>query len=153
MTYKVEFPEKEIPLNVTFRSLVGITKTKYPLSFGNYCGVGKYYCCNMWAENIDEFKKRYPDIDKVKVKIFGHILVIIDEKIPKEWRNNFCITGYGGMARKYLQPLLEYCDQPLDQYICGCETDDQHPSGYISYNMETQVKRGNCGHCKKTRTL
>ena len=155
-----EFPEKKIPFKVTFQSCVGISGKDYPLDFGNYCGIGDYnhnlfndsYCCNMWAENIKEFKRLDPKIKNVKVKMFGSVVVIIDIRIPIEWRSSFCITGYGGMPIKFLKPLLEYCKQPLDEYICGCETEDMLPKIYTSYDYETKIKESCCKHCE-TKTV
>ena len=45
--HEEEFPVEEVDFRVTFMSLVGISGTDYPLGFGNYCGLGKYYCCNI----------------------------------------------------------------------------------------------------------
>jgi len=149
----MEFPEKQVNFQVTFHSLVGICGKSYPLSFGNYCGLGQYYCANMWAENIEEFKRRNPEITEVKVKVFDRICVVIDERIPKEWRNSFCLTGSGYHKLKYLKPLLEYCNQPLDRYICGCETEDQTPSSMGSYNMKDNFKTYTCTLCKRERKI
>jgi len=148
------FEEKTLPFVVAFSSCVGIRGTNYPLSYGNYCGIGRGsfdapYCCNMWAENIQEFKRRNPDMTDVRVKLFGHVAVVIDERIPKEWRSSFCLNGYGGMKSSDLKALLEYCNQPLEGYLCGCEEDDQRPSVWGKGSLNSKMKTNTCSHCKR----
>ena len=103
---------------VTFTSLVGIGGDTYPLSFGNYCGMGDYYCCNMWAENIREYRRLHPEIDKVEVAVFGNVCYVTDERIPLEWRNSFCLTGSGGMKVEDKKELLAFAKQSTEQQLC-----------------------------------
>ena len=101
--------KKEIvPFEVTFMSCVGIGSKDYPVSFGNYCGLGKYYCVNMWAENIKMLNRIMPKFKEVEITVFDNLCFVTDENIPKEWRSSFCLTGSGGTLSKYLKEALAF---------------------------------------------
>lgn len=148
--------KKTIRFQVGMTSCVGVNTTRpYPLTFGNYCSIGHcstgndYYCCNMWAENIDEFKRLHPEIVEIDVVIFGHICYIIDERIPLEWRSSFCLTGSGGLKVEDMKELLAYAKQPVEDKICGCETKDMRPSIIYSYSSNSRMREHTCSYCNR----
>jgi hypothetical protein len=149
----------KIPFVVLMHSLVGIGSRDYPLSFGNYCHIGEwnplrpleskaYYCVNMWAENINEFKRRNPEIKEVEVEVFEHLCVVVDERIPIEWRSSFCLTGSMGATRESLEKMFALLGKDTSEDICGCEKPDEKPciGGHGSMRGEFWNR---CARCKR----
>lgn len=105
--YKCE--RKKIPAKVGMMSLVGVNKSSYPTRRGNYFDFvfGGLRCTNMWAENLQEARKRFLDDGLVEVDVYSEEMerygntfimnwtIVVDERIPKDW-------------------LLDY------PYFCGC---------------------------------
>lgn len=98
---------------VGMHSLVGIGKSEYPKSFGNYFSFWtsrkdaidgtSIRCVNMWSENLEEARKRFFDDGLVEGVLFTQEeeeytqrwFVVDDPRLPsKEWlHNKFCWTG------------------------------------------------------------
>lgn len=99
---------------VGMQSLVGIGKSEYPKSFGNYFSFwtsredefagASIRCVNMWSENLEEARKRFFRDGLVEGVLFtqeeedGYIqrwFVVDDPRLPsKDWlHNEFCWTG------------------------------------------------------------
>lgn len=135
MPAKIE--TKYVDAYPTFHSLVGIhisedKQDPYPLDFGNYCGIGRWYCCNMWSENLMEWsrrmgKQKWPGGSRIEVKVVDdQFAFICDPRIPKEWLNKkLCITGCGGAKAQTYRAILDLNGEPHSHLVCGCEADDQ----------------------------
>ena len=142
--------KEKVPFEVTFMSCVGIGSKNYPLSFGNYCGLGKYYCVNMWAENIKVLNMLMPKFKEVEIAVFDNLCFVTDENVPKEWRSSFCLTGSGGTLSKHLKEILEFAGKSFTNYICGCEKEDQSPSISQSYSyIYPQTAKNHCDLCNR----
>lgn len=116
----MKFIDKEIPIYIGLVSLVGICRTNYPLSYGNYFSMylndddkNSYYVNNFHYENFKEAIKRFLPDNKVKVRVFSEYrkddknyqyksISIIDERIPQDWYlywgdKNYCNGQLGSL--------------------------------------------------------
>lgn len=103
----------KIKADVGMESLVGIGKSEFPKSFGNYFSFWTtredafsgmdIRCVNMWSENLKEARKRFFPDGLVEGVIFTQEadgrtkswFVVDDPRLPsKDWlHNKFCWTG------------------------------------------------------------
>jgi hypothetical protein len=78
-------------LSVGQVSLVGILGDDFPLNYGNYfflnCDDGKsYYVSNFYYENFTQITFRNDIQFPIEVKALNErTLMIVDERIPKDW--------------------------------------------------------------------
>lgn len=121
---------------VGMTSLVGVHRTDYPLSFGNYMSLHNGpYIVNMWAENLTEWARQNPvaDIEVTELSDGKHVLGFISDDRLSDWLNEkLCVTGHGWGSRELCEAALEFAGIELTNQVCGCEKPEESPSMYIS---------------------
>lgn len=154
-----QFEEVYLPTVVGTQSLIGVSPQR-PCSWGNYFwipnpdpGAGSIRILNMWAENLEEARKRFLPDGKVKVLRYGNRAIVIDDRIPDEWLyNKLCFTGGGGIdldAAFVFYSILGDPTNELEQFIDkdsyyakrGATVTRADGYCFISYTEETREAR------------
>lgn len=137
------------------RSYVDFIISSYPSPYGNYfwfsCGLHSYYCVNMWAENIEEWMRLHPPEEKIKVEIINKTHIFItDKRIEKDWLvpEGICLTDSSiNINIDGLKYLLDKVEKPYDNYICGCEKEEDYPN-IVQTFYESNSNKDDINYCK-----
>lgn len=127
----------KIPAVVGMQSLVGIGKSSYPKSFGNYfsfsstkediINMTSVRCVNMWAENLEEVSKRFLKDGLIEGVLFteersdgrmNRWFVVDDTRLPsKDWLySKFCWTGsYVPRDNELIREMYSIHGDPSDE--------------------------------------
>lgn len=132
-------------------SCVGIHDKNYPISFGNYCSLADGpYLCNFWAENLDEWVRRNPDVKEIEITVVEHMgrnIGFVSDERMKDWCNKrTCVTGCGWPSVAVMRLVCDTLGLPRSE-CCGCEKDTE--STYISRMWNMKETQYTCHRCKR----
>lgn len=137
---------------ITFSSKVGIHPKSFPVKFGNYFGINDYHVANMWAENFKYLREQKIDMSNLKAKQFGRIILIVDERIPKDFLNPKPFLNYVRISRK--DTLLIYQEvfaEELKKYSCLCNVENDYAS--VSFHSVNGLEKYRVGKCRICRSV
>lgn len=148
----METKKKNYPPRVDMTSCVGICEKTRPVAFGNYCSIdGGPYLVNMWAENLEEWALRNPDVKKIEVTEFideksGRALGVVTDTRLEGWTNKRpCITGRGWINQKIknaICSLMDLKDDPAALRIDNPEgVEIQSETILLAENKEDRLQK------------
>lgn len=110
--------DRYVEAKVGSSSLVGIMDDP-PVKYGNYFSLwGGQSIVNMWAENLEDAVEKFLTDRLVKIRDYGKVAIIIDERIPKEYYyNNCCFTGSIGVTLDIAKNIYETLGDPNNQLL------------------------------------
>lgn len=135
-------------------SCVGIGHNTFPLNFGNYFWISNGpYIVNFWAENLEEWTRRNPDVNTIEVTVVsddnGSLGIITDSRM-KEWTNNrLCVTGHGWPSMLVLRKVGEITGLDITNKYCGCEQDNESPLLSHSFSFASDISYYHCHRCNR----
>lgn len=136
--------------SITLMSKVGIYSESFPVKFGNYFDINGYRVANMWAENFEYLQKQKIDMSSLKAKQFGRVILIVDERIPKDFLNPKPFLNYVRISSE--DTLLIYQEvfaEELKKYSCLCNTENDYVSVFFHYvNGPEKYRVGKCRICR-----
>lgn len=99
-------------------SLVGVG-SKRPCSWGNYFWLsGGPRILNMWAENLEDAVEKFLLDGLVKIRDYGDVAIIIDERIPQDYfYNKCCFTSSGGVSLEIAQDIYKTLGDPTNELL------------------------------------
>ena len=137
-----------VPINITQVSLIGV-HGEYPLSHANYFWLGNTRILNFWIENLKEANIRFDLKNEVKIRDYGKVAIIDDERIPKEWyHNELCCTGGPRLTVEQAKDIYEYLGDPtneFEQYVDPKSYWEKrgatYSNGYITHNIVAKDRK------------
>ena len=113
----MKIEEKYITPQIEGGSLIGVGGTA-PHSWGNYFWMnGGKRVLNMWMENLEDAIQKFLPDGKVKVRDYGSCLIIIDDRIPKEYYSNkLCFTGARDVTKEIAEDAYKTLGDPENEF-------------------------------------
>ena len=114
MKYKDEYVKAKVGL----MSLIGVGE-KRPTSWGNYfCIRDGTRILNMWAENLEDAVEKFLPDGLVKIRNYGEVAIVIDERIPHEYfYNKCCFTSTRCISLEIAQDIYKTLGDPTNELL------------------------------------
>jgi hypothetical protein len=152
----MKYEDKYIKAVSTGGSLIG-TGTSRPVSWGNYFYMGEHKrVLNMWEENLEDAVGKFLLDGLVKVRDYGDVLIVIDDRIPSNYYyNKCCFTGCGKVSLEIAKNIYETLGDPTNELLQfidphkyheirgGCYNVMESGEAYISYPATNKGRKLN----------
>jgi hypothetical protein len=148
MKYKDEYVKAKVGL----MSLIGVGE-KLPTSWGNYfCIYDGPRILNMWAENLEDAVEKFLLDGLVKIRNYGEVAIIIDDRIPHDYfYNKCCFTSTRCVSLEIAQDIYKTLGDPTNELLRFINPKEYHELRGETYKVcdngmiliGTPIKAGN----------
>ena len=146
----MKYKDELVKIEIGFTSLIGVWGDR-PVPWGNYFSfVDGPYIVNMWVENLEHAKDKFLTDGLVKIRNYGDIGIIIDDRIPKDYFYNKCCFRRS-CSLEIAENIYEYLGDPTNELLQFTDPKGYHESRGFKYSTThdgivyvSKTKKLNC---------